>query len=91
MRDSHDAASSQFVSAAAPPGAGNAKYCLARTKDVPGGATEVWGGPLAGGDTVVLLFNRNAPGAANVTATWASLGIPATQSMKVRRQGRRAA
>jgi len=79
-----DPASGQVVSSAAPPGSGEARYCLARTKDVPGGATEVWAGPLAGGATVVLLFNRNAPGAANITASWADLGFPPGARMAVR-------
>ena len=78
-----DATHGQFVSSATPPGAGNAKYCLARTKDVAGGALEVWGGALAGGDIAVLLFNRNAPGPANVTALWSDLGLPPAQVMKV--------
>lgn len=75
-------ASGQFVSAASPPS--GKKSCLARTPDVRGGATEVWAGPLAGGDTVVLLFNRNLPAASNITATWASLGLAPGTAMHVR-------
>ena len=60
-------ATGALVSAVAAPPA-YAKSCLARTRDVRGGATEVWAGPLAGGDAVVLLWNRNAPGPANITA-----------------------
>ena len=46
-------------------------YCL----DVAlGGNLEVWTAPLTGGRVVVALFNRS-PAAANVTATWAMLGL----------------
>ena len=59
-------ATKQFVPSVAPPGAGNTKFCLARTKDVLGGAMETWAGPLANGDIVVVLFNRNMPKAVQV-------------------------
>lgn len=72
----------QFVSSVSPPG--GAKSCLARTPDVRGGATEVWAGPLANGDTAVLLFNRNMPGPANITVTWSMLGLAPSAGMKVR-------
>lgn len=58
-------AAGTLVSAVAAPG--GRKACLARTRDVAGGATEAWAGPLANGDAVVLLWNRNAPAAANVS------------------------
>ena len=74
----------QFVSSAAPPGAGNRKHCLARTKDVQGGALETWAGPLANGDLVVVLFNRNAPAPAQMTAQWADLGLEPSARMAVR-------
>jgi hypothetical protein len=74
----------QFVSSAAPPSGGGRRYCLARTKDVPGGALEVWAGPLAGGDLVVVLFNRNAPGPANVTVSWSALGLDPASPRRVR-------
>ena len=48
------------------------------------GATEVWAGPLAGGDVVVLLFNRNLSAPVNVTAEWADLGLPPAKKMKAR-------
>jgi len=73
----------QYVSSAAPPGA-TGRYCLARTDDVAGGATEAWGGALAGGDVVVLLFNRNAPAGANVSISLEALGLPAGSSVRVR-------
>ena len=76
--------SGQFIASAAPPGAGNAKYCLARTADVLGGALETWAGPLAGGDLVVILFNRNAPAAQAMTASWADLGLAPSAAYKVR-------
>ena len=78
------AATGQFISSAAPPGAGNSKFCLARTKDVLGGALETWAGPLANGDIVVILFNRNAPGPQQMTAQWADIALPPGASMKVR-------
>ena len=68
-------ASGQFVSSASPPGSGNTPSCLARTPDVRGGAAEVFAGPLANGDVVALLFNRNGPPGANVTADLATVGI----------------
>ena len=74
----------QFVSSASPPGAGNRKQCLARTKDVLGGALETWAGPLANGDLVVVLFNRNAPAPAQMTAQWADLGLAPSARMAVR-------
>lgn len=74
----------QFISSAAPPGGGEAKFCLARTPDVRGGAAEVWAGPLANGDTVVILFNRNMPAAANISATWADLGFSPAATYAVR-------
>ena len=48
------------------------------------GVVEVWAGPLAGGDIVVVLFNRSRPQPVSITAHWQDIGIPndATQ-MKV--------
>lgn len=77
------AATGQYVSSAAPPGALGA-YCLARTADVAGGALEAWAGPLAGGDRVVLLFNRNGAAGANVSVGFEALGLPAGSSARVR-------
>ncbi len=85
-----DSATGQFVSSAAPPAGagggtnGNRKYCLARSKDVLGGALETWAGPLANGDLVVVLFNRNAPAPVAMTAQWSDLGLAAAARMKVR-------
>jgi hypothetical protein len=67
-------ATGQLVSSAAPPGA-SARHCLARTADVRGGATEVFAGPLANGDVAVLLWNRNLPAGANVSASFSALGL----------------
>ena len=78
-----DAASGHLVSSAAPPGA-TSRYCLARTPDVRGGATEVFAGPLFNGDVAVLLWNRNLPAGANITASFETLGLPAGGSAKVR-------
>lgn len=72
-----------LVSAVAPPGA-TARFCLARTPDVRGGATEVFAGPLANGDVAVLLWNRNLPAGANITAGFKTLGLPAGGSARVR-------
>ena len=49
-----------------------------------GGALETWAGPLAGGDLVVILFNRNAPAAQAMTASWADLGLAPSAVYKVR-------
>jgi hypothetical protein len=76
-------ATGQYVSSAAPPGALGA-YCLARTGDVSGGALEAWAGPLAGGDVVVLLFNRNGPQGANLTVDFSVLGLKSGSSARVR-------
>jgi hypothetical protein len=73
-----------FVSSAAPPGYGNHKFCLARTKDVQGGALEVWAGPLTGGDLVVVLFNRNAANMTHIAVQWADVGLDVSKRMKVR-------
>ena len=78
-----DAVSGHLVSSAAPPGA-TSRYCLARTPDVRGGATEVFAGPLFNGDVAVLLWNRNLPAGANITASFETLGLPAGGSAKVR-------
>ena len=77
-----DPTTGSFVSSAHAPGV--AKSCLARSPDVRGGASEVFAGPLAGGDLVVVLWNRNEPAAANITARWEDLGLPPAQPMKVR-------
>ena len=73
----------QLVSAAMPPG-GSGSHCLARTDDVPPGKVEVWAGPLAGGDVVLLLFNRDSAAPTAVTATWADLGLKANVKANVR-------
>ena len=70
-----------FVSSAAP---GGMKSCLARTGDVVPGAIEVWAGPLANGDSVLLLFNRNMTGSVNITASWADIGLPNEAKVVVR-------
>lgn len=72
----------QFVSSASPPGS-TTPSCLARTPDVQGGAQEVWGGPLAGGDRVALFFNRNDVGGVNITADVTLLGFLPGASVKV--------
>ena len=61
-----------------------AKSCLARTDDVAPGRTEVFAGPLAGGDRVVLLFNRNRTAAADIGVSWRELGLAAGAKMKAR-------
>jgi hypothetical protein len=73
----------QFVSSATPPGR-TSPSCLARTANVGGGASEVWAGPLANGDVAVILFNRNNPAPANITATWPMLGIAPGTQMRAR-------
>jgi alpha-galactosidase len=57
--------------------------CLGLFIDVSGGATEVWSGALEGGALAVVLFNRGES-AANITATWADVGLTSTQSAGVR-------
>jgi alpha-galactosidase len=79
-----NAPTGQFVSSAAPPDSGNRKFCLARTKDVLGGALETWAGPLANGDLVVILFNRNYASPVQMTASWADLGLDPAKRMAVR-------
>ena len=79
-----DRVTGQFVSSAAPPGYGNHKFCLARTKDVRGGALEVWAGRLTGGDLVVVLFNRNAANMTHIAVQWADVGLDVSKRMKVR-------
>jgi hypothetical protein len=74
----------QFTSSAAPPGAGNRKFCLARPPDVAGGALETWAGPLANGDLVVVLFNRNGAAPVTMTADWGALGLDRGRLMIVR-------
>ena len=71
----------QFISSAA---VGGVKSCLARTPDIARGATEIFAGDLVGGDIVVLLFNRNMPSSANITATWADLGLASGARYSVR-------
>ena len=36
---------------------------------------QVWAGPLAGGDVVVLLLNTDDSAAATITASWAEIGL----------------
>jgi hypothetical protein len=42
----------------------------------------VWAGPLAGGDTVVLMFNRNSPAAVDIAVDWTTLGFAPSAGMK---------
>lgn len=65
----------QFISAVTPDHHNNTEYCLTRTNDVPGGAIEVWAGPLSSNGIVVLVFNRNLPSSTNITFTWSMIGI----------------
>ena len=44
---------------------------------------EVWAGPLANGDVVIVLHNRS-PAAANITARWADVGVPAGTKVSAR-------
>lgn len=76
-------ATGQFISSASPPGR-TGPSCLARTANVGGGASEVWAGPLANGDVAVILFNRNNPGPANISATWPMLGLAPGTQMRAR-------
>ena len=46
--------------------------------------TEVFAGPLAGGDHVVLFFNRNASAPTTVSVYWNDLGIAGGTKMKAR-------
>ena len=75
--------SQQFVSSVSPQS--GVKSCLARTRDVLGGAEEVWAGPLQNGDVVILLWNRNVAGEANITADFTFIpGLGAGKSAKIR-------
>lgn len=47
------------------------------------GHYEVWAGPLANGDWVVLILNRSGA-AASITASWENLGYSKTTIMSVR-------
>jgi hypothetical protein len=57
--------------------------CLARTNDVKPGQTEVWAGPLDGGDVVVLVFNRNLTSSTSITALWSDIGVKDSDKMEV--------
>ena len=46
--------------------------------------TEVFAGPLAGGDHVVLFLNRNASVPTTVSVYWNDLGIAGGTKMKAR-------
>ena len=48
-----------------------------------GGNLEVWAGPLSGGRTVVVLFNRYYK-SSSITAEWSSIGLDPDQKMSVR-------
>jgi len=48
--------------------------CVQAFQDVPAGATEVWAGPLSGGDFAVILFSRS-PNTQTIVANWADIGI----------------
>jgi hypothetical protein len=72
----------QFVlSPSSPPT--DKKMCLARTDDIKPGQTEVWAGPLDGGDVVVLVFNRGMSTPTPITALWSDIGLQHSDSMKV--------
>ena len=71
-----------FMSSAALPS--GAKSCLARTPDIPAGKTEVFGGPLVGGDHVVLFFNRGMGGPVDIPVYWSDLGIATGLKIKAR-------
>jgi len=51
-----------------------------------GGDLEVWGGPVNGTETsyAIILLNRNDKQVNTVTANWADIGIPPSQSCNVR-------
>lgn len=72
----------RFVSAATLPS--GAKSCLARTPDIPAGQTEVFGGPLVGGDHVVLFFNRGMGAPTDIVVNWGDLGIESGAKMRAR-------
>lgn len=73
----------QFISSVTP--SSGIKSCLARTKDVLGGAEEIFAGPLSGGDVVILFFNRNVQGYTNITADFGFIpGLGAGKSAKIR-------
>ena len=55
-----------------------------RQADKAPGVTEVFAGPLAGGDHVVLFFNRNASAPTTVSVYWNDLGIAGGTKMKAR-------
>jgi hypothetical protein len=59
------------------------EMCLTVAEDTPPGNSEVWAGPLENGDLVVLAINRGA-GAANITLTWADIGLSKKQPVLVR-------
>jgi hypothetical protein len=60
------------------------KSCLARTPDISAGKTEVFAGPLAGGDLVVLVFNREMTTPTDIAVYWSDLGIKSGTKMKAR-------
>ena len=72
-----------FVSSVTPP-SGAKSSCLARTPDTSAGKTEVFGGPLAGGDHVILFFNRGMTQSADIPVDWSDLGIQSGTKMKAR-------
>jgi hypothetical protein len=51
-----------------------ADSCLSLSSVVPTGVTEVWSGPLSGGDVAVVLFNRGAA-EAEIMAQFQTVGI----------------
>jgi hypothetical protein len=71
-----------FVSSVSLPS--GAKTCLARTPDISAGKTEVFGGPLAGGEHVVLFFNRDMTKPTDISVNWSDLGIKSGQKMVAR-------
>ena len=71
-----------FVSSISTPS--GSRSCLARTPDIPAGKTEVFGGPLLGGDYVVLFFNRGLDAPTDIGVDWSDLGIKSGTKIKAR-------
>ena len=49
--------------------------------DVTPGEQEVWAGPLAGGDVVIILFNPSTA-SASITAKWDDVGLKGSASLR---------
>ena len=59
-------------------------HCLAHVQSVENegtvaGTTEVWGGPLSGGDYVMAAYNRGTSNA-TIDVMWGALGVPSVTS-----------